>query len=149
MLVPTGAFIQLGRELGRGNLTEAFYSFIWGIVSLIGCIYIDCARRMKVVFDENGISIVNDIFTAYSFLSWDKILYGSYSYDYKGNCYLILSENEIDEKKQKQLRTKSSLSLKMRFETDLVIYLGHSKLIPQIEEMLAANKISIDKNIPL
>ena len=100
--------------------------------------------RVKVILEENEITVVNDRQTKSRSIEWSCIHYAYYVKKYKGHRFLVLSPDGLSENQLRNFIGKGIVSSKVCIENVIVIRLSKSKDTSKISDFVK-QKVESDK----
>jgi hypothetical protein len=114
--------------------------FIWILKYVCDCV------KCVVVFEQNGVHIVNDSRFVHRYIAWDSLTYGCYTGYYRGRNFLLLSSTALNHKEAKKLVIKESYSFSSRLCVNdaIIIPLAFDQDISQIEELVSKKVLHIE-----
>ena len=142
LIIVAGMALQI-KDYSLFAITSAFAILTGVLIKL----FYDLSYTM-IIFEANGLRILNDKGVNHCFITWENLQYGYYCCNYKGHLHLLLSQNVLGVNEVKGLVNKSANSGKMQVGGVVVIVFHHGKeekqlyikeyilrMIPNIKEL--------------
>lgn len=130
LLVLGNVFFNMmaGMSLQIKEYSSLVYYSVFAIAIGVLIKYFYDSSRTMVIFELNGLHILNDKGVNHSFIPWENFRYGYYCCsNYKLQLHLLLSKTALEETKVRTLVNKSVYSGKMQVDNVVVIGLLHGQ----------------------
>lgn len=113
-----------------GFFFEAALFFILAIIAFVG-------SKMTVVFEDEGIRITEKLRKCDQYILWENLLYGYYA-SYRSHTFAVLSPEALTYDEARHYARRSSIKMKMCFDSIVIIPVGNTKKSQQVREIIKA-----------